>query len=193
MPDALDVDLKQRVIDIVRSKGYRRLDVPVRLSSGEQSLDYVDAKRALASGSDLAVACEALLGLAEAAGVTFDAVGGLTMGADQFAHGMAVVTGASWFVVRKRVKEHGTRSRIEGAQLGPEVRVFLVDDVATTGGSILESLDAVRPTGATVVFAATLVDRGDVTTERFRRAGVPYGSVLTYRELGIEPVGSFPS
>lgn len=182
-------DLRSQVLQVVREKGYRRLDVPVELASGELSRDYVDGKRALSQGADLKLACEALLALVREAGVSFDAVGGLTLGADQFAHGAAVLSGSSWFVVRKKAKDHGTKKRIEGAELKPGVSVLLVDDVVTTGGSILEALDAIRETGANTVFAATLVDRGEVATERFRREGIPYMAVVTYRDLGIEPVG----
>lgn len=183
-------ELKQRVVEIVRDKGYRRLDVPVRLASGEMSLDYIDGKRALARGADLRVACEALLELVEAEGVRFDAVGGLTLGADQFAHVTAVLSDTSWFVVRKAVKDHGTKRRVEGAELKPGVAVLLVDDVVTTGGSILEALEAVRETGADVAMAMTVVDRGETATAAFAREGIPYRAVITYRDLGIDPVGT---
>jgi orotate phosphoribosyltransferase len=182
-------DLKQRVVQIVRDNGYRRLDTPVRLASGEMSLDYIDGKRALARGADLRVACEALLALVDAEGIRFDAVGGLTLGADQFAHVAAVLSDTSWFVVRKAVKDHGTKKKVEGADLKPGVAVLLVDDVVTTGGSILEALEAVAETGARVAMAVTLVDRGEVASGHFRRAGIPYRSVVTYHDLGIEPVG----
>jgi orotate phosphoribosyltransferase len=181
--------LRDRVVEIVREHGYRRLDAPVRLASGEMSLDYIDGKRALAYGPHLKLACEALLELVDSAGVQFDAVGGLTLGADQFAHVAAVLSERSWFVVRKNVKDHGTRKKVEGAALGPGVSVLLVDDVVTTGGSILEALEAVAETGAHVAMAISLVDRGDVATQLFARAGIPYRALVTYEDLGIEPVG----
>lgn len=183
---------REQVAEIVRERGYRRLEVPVRLASGEMSLDYIDGKRALAYGPHLKLACEALLDLVRDAGVDFDAVGGLTLGADQFAHGLAIVSGRSWFVVRKNVKDHGTRKRVEGATLEPGVAVLLVDDVVTTGGSIIEALDAVRETGAGVAMAVTLVDRGEVAAGHFARAGIPYRALVTYRDLGIDPVGPAP-
>lgn len=185
-------ELSERVREIVRNNGYRRLDEPVRLASGEMSLDYIDGKRALAHGPDLELACEALLELVREAGVEFDAVGGLTLGADQFAHVTAVLAGRSWFVVRKNVKDHGTKKRVEGADLRPGVSVLLVDDVVTTGGSILEALDAVRSTGAEVAMAVTLLDRGEIAKGHFAREGIPYASVITYRDLGIEAVGGGP-
>jgi orotate phosphoribosyltransferase len=171
----------------VRAKGLRRFPEPVRLASGEWSSEFVDGKAALAHGPDLRMACEELLEAVE--GVEFDAVGGLTMGADQFAHVAAVLAGRNWFVVRKQAKERGTRKLVEGAELGPGTRVLLVDDVVTTGGSIRTALEAVEASGAAVVAAATLVDRGDQATRDFAERGIPYFPILTYRDLGIPPVG----
>ncbi len=180
--------LVEPVLRIVLAKGYRRLDEPIRLASGGWSSDYVDLKRGLADGPDLRVACEALLHVIEGAGVTYDAVGGLTLGADSLSHGCAVLSGTSWFVVRRRVKDHGTKRRIEGAAVGPGSRVVLLEDVVTTGSSILEALEAVREAGADAVLAAALVDRGAGAEHRLAAAGVPYASVLTHGDLGIEPV-----
>src|SRR3954467_10796237 len=149
----------------------------------------MDGKKALASGEHLREACLAIIALAADEGAKFDAVGGMTLGADSFSHGIAVLTGKPWFVVRKQTKEHGTTRRVEGAALGPGTRVLLIDDVATTGGSILAALEAVQAAGATVTLAVTLVDRGEQTAPKFAALGVRYRPLLTYRDLGIVPVG----
>ena len=159
----------------------------MQLRSGDWSRDFVDAKRALQDGADLETACRAMLDVV--AGVQFDAVGGLTLGADQFAHVLAVLAQRKWFVVRKAAKGRGTNQRVEGATIAAGVKVLLVDDVATTGGSIFEAYDVVRELGADVVGAVVLVDRGETARPRFEAAGVPFFTVLTYRDLGIEPVG----
>ena len=182
-------ELAQAVAEVILSKGHLRLDQPVKLASGDWSRDYIDGKRAFARGSDLRLACEALLQLVGEQGWQFDAVGGLTLGADQFSHGMAVLADRSWFVVRKKEKDHGTKSRIEGARLGEGVRVLIVDDVVTRGGSVLEAFHAVRETGAREVAVAALVDRDPATARIFAELGVPYRALLTYRDLGIAPVG----
>jgi orotate phosphoribosyltransferase len=181
-------DLRRTVLAVVRERGHRRLDEPVELASGELSRDFVDAKAALAQGSDLRTACEAMIALAEDEGAEFDAVGGMTMGADHFAHGIALIADRRWFVVRKERKGRGTGRLIEGEPLGPGVRVLLVEDVVTTGGSAIRALEAVRETGAEVVLATTLVDRGEQAAARFAEAGVAYRPVLTYRDLEIDPV-----
>lgn len=164
-----------------------RLPDPVRLASGQMSRDFIDGKRALARGDHLKLACEALLD--EVDGVEFDAAGGLTMGADQFAHGIAVLTGCQWFVVRKEPKGRGTNQLVEGAQVGADARVLLVDDVVTTGGSIQKAYAAVTDLGARIVAAATLVDRGDVAAEFFNTKAIPYFALVTYADLGIDAVG----
>ena len=176
------------LLPIVLEHGYRRLDEPVELASGQRNQDFVDGKRALAQGADLALACRAMVALADERGIAFDAAGGLTMGADQFAHGIAVVADRRWFVVRKQPKERGTRQQVEGDQIGAGTRVLLVEDVISTGGSLIKALDAVEATGATVVLATTLVDRGDLVGPKLAARGVAYEPLLTYRDLGIDPI-----
>lgn len=127
--------------------------------------------------------------LEAAGGIEFDAVGGMTLGADQFAHVMAVLARRRWFVVRKAAKGRGTNQRVEGAEVREGVKVLLVDDVVTTGTSILEAYEVVRGLGATVTGALTLLDRGEAARPKFEAAGVPYVPLLTYQDLGIEPVG----
>jgi orotate phosphoribosyltransferase len=177
------------IVTLLRERGYVRRDEPFQLSSGEWSHDYVDGKRALAAGGDLRRAAEAIVELAAAEGVTFDAVGGLTMGADPLAHAIAVVSGASWFSVRKEAKTHGKGQRIEGATLGPGTAVLLLEDVVTTGASILQALDAVEAAGARVVLATTLLDRGEQAAGRFGARSVRYRPLATYRDLEIAPIG----
>lgn len=181
------MSLREQVIEIVRERALMHLPEPVTLASGEKSQDFIDVKKGLRRGRDLEVACQAIL---EAVGDNdFDAVGGLTMGADQFAHVVAVLADKDWFVVRKEPKGRGTNKLVEGAPVGEGTRVLLVDDVVTTGGSIHKAYDIVVGLGATVVAATTVVDRGDIAQQFFDERGVPYFPLVSYRDLGIDRVG----
>ena len=183
---------REQLVESLRTQGHRRLDEPVKLASGEWSSDFVDGKEALAAWRDLRTACEAIAETVEGSGYRFDAVGGLTMGADALAVGIAAVTDSRWFFVRKEPKQRGTRRWVEGAQIGPGDRILLVDDVVTTGGSILKAFDIVEQTGAEVVVAVTLLDRSELARPKFEARGIDYFPMATYESLGIEPVGLGP-
>lgn len=177
------------LIELLREQGLRRLPAPVQLASGEMSEYFVDGKEALAHYDDLEVACTEIVQRVRGAGIDFEAAGGLTLGADALAVGIAAVARCRWFFVRKEPKSRGTRRLVEGAQIGQGSRVLLVDDVVTTGGSILQAYEAVTGVGATVVAAVTLVDRGDAARQSFAELDVPYFPMATYHDLGIPPVG----
>jgi orotate phosphoribosyltransferase len=187
-------ELRRALIDVVKREGHLEFETPVRLASGDWSRHFVDAKRALADGGDVNLAAEAIRELMTEHGIEFDAVGGLTMGADVLAHGVAssIGRGGRWFSVRKVKKDRGTQQRIEGGLLKPGHRVLLVDDVVTRGDSIRDALNAIRETGADVVCAVTLIDRGEFGAEVFRQEGVPYFRLMSYRDIGIPAVGSEP-
>ena len=185
-------DDRAQLLEVVRERGLIQFDEPRELASGELSRDFIDAKAALSRGADLRLACSVIAGSVAAAGIDFDAVGGLTLGADQFSHGIAahLADHREWFVVRKQPKGRGTDQLVEGATLSEGTRVLLVDDIVTTGGSIQTAHQRVVDTGATVVAAVTLVDRSDIASVFFAERGVPYLPVFTYRDLGIVPVGA---
>jgi orotate phosphoribosyltransferase len=180
------------LVELVLRRGYTRAEVPFQLSSGGMSRDYVDLRRAVASGDDLRLAAEAVLAHLEGAGVAFDAIGGMTMGADPVAHAVALLSGRSWFSVRKAEKSHGSRRRIEGADLGPGVSAVVFEDTVSTGGSLLDALGVVEATGAVVAGCCTILDRGDGARQRLAGRSVRYEALLTYADLGIEPVDPGP-
>jgi orotate phosphoribosyltransferase len=192
MPTSSGVPDRERLLEVVRERGLIQFDEPKQLASGEYSRDFIDAKAALSRGRDLRLACAVIADSVAAAGIGFHAVGGLTLGADQFAHGIAahLDDDHEWFVVRKQPKGRGTDQLVEGATLAAGTRVLLVDDIVTTGGSIRLAHERVVATGASVVAAVTLVDRSDIAAGFFAEVGVPYLPVFTYRDLGIVAVGA---
>ena len=153
------------------------------------SRDYIDGKLTVSRGPDLDLVSRAILELARGRGVEFDTVGGLTMGADALAHGVALVGGKEWFTVRKVRKDHGTGSLVEGADVKGS-RVLLVEDIVTTGGSIAKALDEIVKDGGSVVLAVALVDRSGRAAAVLEGRGVLFEPLLTWEDLGIEPVGT---
>lgn len=174
------------LVKLVLEHGYERRAEPFRLTSGGWTHDYVDGKYALATGRALQLASQAVLDLVDR---PFDLVGGPTMGADALAHGVALLSGASWFSVRKEPKSHGRESWIEGARLEPGQRVVAVEDVSSTGASLLRAVDRIREFGVEIVAASALLDRGPGVARRFQDAGIDWRPLLRWTDLGIEPLG----
>jgi orotate phosphoribosyltransferase len=181
-------DSWQEAFDLIRTRGHERRDEPFKLASGQLSHDYIDGKYAVDTGERLTIVSKAVADLAARSGIEFDAVGGLTMGADPLAHGVAMVTGKAWFSVRKEQKQRGREQWIEGTRLGPGTRVLLVDDVISTGGSTELALERIAPLGVVVTGVIPMVDRGDIAAKRFAARNVPFAALVTYRDLGIDPV-----
>jgi orotate phosphoribosyltransferase len=115
---------------------------------------------------------------------SYDAAGGLTLGADPVGTAILHASGGSIdsFVVRKAEKQHGMQQRIEGPSIAGR-RVLVVEDVSTTGGSPLTAVEAAREAGATVVGVATVVDRG--ARAAIEAAGLEYRSAFTLADLGL--------
>ena len=118
----------------------------------------------------------------------FDAVGGLTLGADPVAAAMmhvAVRRGhmIDAFVVRKEEKAHGLQRRIEGPDVAGK-RVLAVEDTSTTGGSVLTAVKALEEAGAIVVGVAVIVERG--AKEAIEAAGYKYFAAYSLKDLGLE-------
>lgn len=157
----------------------------VVLSSGQRSNYYVDLRQVLLDGRAAPLAGRVMLDCT--ADLDFDAVGGLTLGADPVAMAMmhaAAARGApvDAFVVRKAEKQHGLQRRIEG----PDVRgrrVLAVEDTSTTGNSVLTAVDALREEGAKVVGVAVLVERG--ARQRVTDRGLTYRAVYELADLGL--------
>jgi orotate phosphoribosyltransferase len=158
---------------------------PVILSSGQRADWYVDLRRVLLDGSAAPLAGRVML--AATADLSFDAVGGLTLGADPVATAMMHAAAAQGgrldaFVVRKSEKAHGLQRRIEGPDVAGR-RVLAVEDTSTTGGSVLTAVDALVEAGANVVGVAVLVERG--ARERVTARGLDYYAAFEFADLGM--------
>jgi orotate phosphoribosyltransferase len=159
----------------------------VTLASGREADYYVDLRRVTLDGQAAPLVGAVMRDLT--AGLDFEAVGGLTLGADPVAVAMlhdAAHAGQRLdaFVVRKEAKTHGLQRRIEGSEVAGR-KVLVVEDTSTTGGSVMTAVEAVREAGGEVVAVAVIVDRDTGAKERVETAGVPYLYAVSLADLGL--------
>jgi orotate phosphoribosyltransferase len=167
----------------------RKAVVPgrVTLSSGKQADYYVDLRRVTLDAQAAPLVGRVMLELTD--DWAYDAVGGLTLGADPVAVAMMHAASAAGrdldaFVVRKEEKTHGLQRRIEGPEVAGR-QVLAVEDTSTTGGSVLTAVEALRQAGAEVVGVAVIVDRSTGARERVEAAGCAYRYAFGLDDLGL--------
>lgn len=156
----------------------------VTLSSGKEADYYVDLRRATLQHEASRLIGKLLREHTD--DLDFDAVGGLTLGADPVATAVMHAAGRpiDAFVVRKEAKKHGMQRRIEGPSISGK-RVLVVEDTTTTGNSPLTAVEACRAEGAEVVAVATVVDRATGAAQVIEDAGVEYRFLLGLEDLGL--------
>jgi orotate phosphoribosyltransferase len=157
----------------------------VILSSGKEADYYVDLRRVTLDAVAAPLVGEVMLDLIK--DWEFDAVGGLTLGADPVATAMMHVAAQRGkkidsFVVRKAEKAHGLQRRIEGPDVKGR-RVVAVEDTSTTGGSVLTAVEALKEAGAIVVGVAVIVERG--AKGKVEEAGLEYRTAYSLSDLGL--------
>jgi orotate phosphoribosyltransferase len=157
----------------------------VILSSGREADWYVDLRRITLDGAAAPLVGEVML--EATADLDYDAVGGLTLGADPVAAAMLHAAAARGrrldaFVVRKEGKAHGLQRRIEGPDVAGR-RVLAVEDTSTTGGSVMTAVQALREAGAEVVGVAVIVERG--AAGKIEAEGLPYRAAYQLSDLGL--------
>lgn len=176
---------RARLLEIIRDKAI--VHGTVTLSSGKEADYYVDLRRITLDGEASPLVGVVMRDLV--ADLDYDAVGGLTLGADPVATAILHASAAAGdrkdaFVVRKQGKAHGLQQRIEGPSVAGR-RVVVVEDTSTTGASPLEAANAAREAGAEVVAVATIADRATGAAEKFAEAGLEYRFVYGLDELGL--------
>lgn len=160
------------------------------LASGKTSTYYLDGKQVTLDAEGARLIGEGLLDLFEETEMP-DAVGGMSIGADPITSAVITMsavrrTPIRGFLVRKQPKGHGTNKFIEGP-VQPGEKVVIVEDVVTTGGSSLEAIDRVEEFGLKVIRVAAVVDRMEGGSEAFADRGIPFSSLFTIRDFGIDP------
>lgn len=157
----------------------------VVLSSGAEADWYIDLRRITLHHEAAPLVGRAMRGLTADWG--YEAVGGLTLGADPIAAAMlhdAARAGQQLdaFVVRKAGKAHGLQRQIEGPEVAGR-RVLALEDTSTTGRSVLSAVEALREAGAEVVGVAVVVERG--AAPAVEAAGLAYRALFHTAELGL--------
>ena len=157
----------------------------VILSSGKEADYYVDLRRVTLDSVAAPLVGEVMLDLTK--DLVFDAVGGLTLGADPVATAMMHVAASKGrnldsFVVRKAEKAHGLQRRIEGPDVKGR-RVLAVEDTSTTGGSVMTAVEALKEAGAIVVGVAVIVERG--AAPLIAENGLEYLAAYQLSDLGL--------
>jgi orotate phosphoribosyltransferase len=155
------------------------------LKSGAKSSWFLDTKQTACRADGVLLMADVALSIIPGDVV---AVGGLTMGADPVAYGIAAVAATRGrdlrsFSVRKEAKDHGVTGRIAGA-LMPGDKVVITEDTVTRGTSLMEAVDAVIAFGAIPIFITVVVDRGGTCAAMAAERGIAYEPMLTALDLG---------
>ena len=180
-------EARRQLLELIRTEAVIRGQFV--LSSGRESPYYVDARRVTLSARGSRLVGRVIWSLIEQDG--FDAVGGLTLGADPVVSAVSLSSAESarpvdGLLVRKAPKEHGTGRRVEGP-LREGMRVLVVEDTSTTGGSALEAVQALTAEGVRVDTVVTLIDREEGARAAVEAEGLRFEAVFTISEILAEP------
>jgi orotate phosphoribosyltransferase len=178
-------DNKTRLKEILLEKAIKFGDFT--LASGKKSNYYINCKMATLDSEGLYLISELMLDKLE--GVECDAIGGLTLGADPIIGAMTALAHKRGrkllgFIVRKEAKDHGTKSQVEGP-LGEGMKVAIIEDVATTGGSAAKAIEAARAFGCEIVKILVIVDRRQGAEENFQKMNIPFDPIFRKEDLGL--------
>ena len=179
--------MQQRLKELLLQKSYR--EGRIKLSSGRESDFYIDGKQTTLDAEGAFLCGSLLYGLINREGQSIGGVGGMTLGADPLVTAVSIVSYLEGnpipaFIVRKEPKSHGTENYIEGREnLEAGASVALLEDVVTTGGTLLQVIERVKTQGLKVGLVATVVDRQEGGAEALAAEGFTLISVFTREQL----------
>jgi orotate phosphoribosyltransferase len=176
--------LRQRLKQLVKEKAYH--EGPIKLASGKMSHYYLDARAVTLSSEGAYCVGHVLFDMIKDLKIV--AAGGPTMGADPMVGALAVASflnhkPINTFLVRKTPKSHGRMLQIEGPALNAGEAVVLLDDVATTGGSLIDAIEILKKIDVFVEQAIVLIDREEGASENLARYSCPLVSVFKASEF----------
>lgn len=171
---------KQQLFSLIKRDAY--CEGNFRLSSGKMSSYYIDCRKVTLSSEGALLAGRLIVELIK--GKDIDAIGGPTIGADPIVGAASVLSLLKYkkplkaFLVRKHAKGHGMQQQLEGPPLPKGSRVVVIDDVATSGGSLLDAIAVLKQQAMTVVMVIVLVDRNEGAKEKLQEAGCALHSIF---------------
>ena len=178
---------RQRLKEILLEKSYRQ--GTFTLTSGKTSDFYIDGKQTTLSAEGALLCGKLIFRLIQEEEKDITAVGGMTLGADPIVTAVSIASFLEGkpipaFIVRKEAKGHGTGNYIEGlGNMEPGTRVALVEDVVTTGGTLLQVIERVEEAGFKIGLVVTIVERQEGGAEKLAESGYPLRSIFTREEL----------
>ncbi|HNY50236.1 MAG TPA: orotate phosphoribosyltransferase [Smithella sp.] len=178
--------MKERLGEIILEKSFKYSeDPPFTLASGRQSNYYFNCKPTTLDPEGMNLIGAIIFDLVKDTDIT--AAGGLTLGADPIANALAVISyqkgkPVKSFIVRKDVKDHGTKSAIEG-NVRPGEKIAIIDDVITTGGSTIAAIEQARKSGLDIEMVITLIDREEGGRENILKYVDNVKSILTRTDV----------
>ena len=172
--------MRAKLIDLIAARSFGRKKIT--LASGRESNFYFDMKPTMFHPEGASLLARMIL--ARLSRLDVDLVGGLEMGAVPLIASVSAFSHEAGrpipgFFVRKAVKDHGTKKRIDGIDSVAGKKVAILEDVTTTGGSAIQAVEEVRAAGAEVVLVLSIVDRLEGAAESFAAAKVPFESLFT--------------
>lgn len=179
-------EMKERLGEIILEKSFKYSEnPPFTLASGKQSNYYFNCKPTTLDPEGMNLIGAIIFDMLKDTGIT--AAGGLTLGADPIANALAVISYQKGkpiksFIVRKDVKDHGTKSAIEGS-VSTGDKIAIIDDVITTGGSTITAIEQARKVGLNIEMVITLIDREEGGRENILKHVDHIKSILTRTEI----------
>lgn len=176
---------RKELFSLLIKDAYRREKVV--LSSGKESSYYIDARTVTLNPQGAFYAASIILSMIEA-NPAIKAIGGPTIGADPIVGAIALLSFTNkrpikTFIVRKTPKAHGKRKQIEGPDIDNASQVAIIDDVATTGSSLVDCVNILGSSGLTVKEAVVIIDREEGAGENLKKLGVNFSSIFRVKDF----------
>jgi orotate phosphoribosyltransferase len=180
-------EARQKLLALLEQRSFKH--GTFQLASGATSNYYIDGRMTAVFSAGAYLIGQVLF--EHTRDLSIDAVGGMEVGAVPLTAAIAIhyhLAGRTMegFWVRDRTKSHGMKKLVEGAELGKGSRVVVLDDVITSGGSAFKAVEAVKELGCEVVQVLALVDRLQGASAFFSEKGIPFRSVFTIRDFGVQ-------